>query len=300
MGFAVFVHRPDSRYDDAPAERYQFPKAYLSRAEPSAGDWILYYEPTTIARPRGYFAIARVARIVPDPRLNDMFIAEIEDGSYLEFPRPVPFGGADGLPVERGLLNDRGRISGRAQAAVRPISAADVERILDAGFRSDSPLLPRSDPPVAPGIVQEPPQPMLTETVRDRVARLSSRIERDRSFRQLVLHAYDERCAISGLKLINGGGRAEVQAAHIRPVARHGPDSVTNGLALSGTVHWMFDRGLISLGDDLRILISRQANDPEGVRALIRPDGFAGTPQRERDRPHPRYLAWHREHCFKQ
>jgi putative restriction endonuclease len=27
-------------------------------------------------------------------------------------------------------------------------------------------------------------------------------------------------------------------------------------------VHWMFDRGLIGLTDDLQILISRQANDP--------------------------------------
>ena len=64
-------------------------------------------------------------------------------------------------------------------------------------------------------------------------------------------------------------GRAEVDAAHIRPVEKNGPDIVSNGLALSGTAHWMFDRGLISLSDDLEILISRRINDQEGVRALI-------------------------------
>jgi hypothetical protein len=37
------------------------------------------------------------------------------------------------------------------------------------------------------------------------------------------------------LQIINGGGRTEVQAAHIRPVAAGGSDSVRNGLALSGT-----------------------------------------------------------------
>ena len=43
----------------------------------------------------------------------------------------------------------------------------------------------------------------------------------------------------------NGGGRAEAQAAHIQPVAENGPDSLRNGVALSSTFHWMFDRGLI-------------------------------------------------------
>ena len=94
---------------------------------------------------------------------------------------------------------------------------------------------------------------------------LTSRVVRDRVFRRTVLRAYDERCAVSGLKLINGGGRAEVQAAHIRPVEADGPDIVSNGLALSGTAHWMFDRGLISLADDLTILVSRQVNDLSSV-----------------------------------
>lgn len=53
------------------------------------------------------------------------------------------------------------------------------------------------------------------------------------------------------MKLINGGGRAEAEAAHIRSVEANGPDIVSNGLALSGTAHWMFDRGLLSLTDDL-------------------------------------------------
>jgi putative restriction endonuclease len=107
-------------------------------------------------------------------------------------------------------------------------------------------------------------------------------------------------CAISGLKLINGGGRAEVAAAHIQPVQANGPDIVSNGLALSGTAHWMFDRGLISLSDNLDVLISRHANDPDGVRAFINRSGRSIAPQRAFERPHPHFLRWHREHCFKQ
>ena len=88
-------------------------------------------------------------------------------------------------------------------------------------------------------------------------------------------------------------------AAHIRPVAENGPDIVSNGIALSGTVHWMFDRGLISLDDDLTIVLSRQLNDPDGVRGLVNKKGQALSPIRLMERPHPAYLRWHREHCFK-
>ena len=100
--------------------------------------------------------------------------------------------------------------------------------------------------------------------------------------------AYGNRCAISGLKLINGGGRPEVQAAHIKPVASAGPDSVRNGLALSGTLHWMFDRGLISVDDDFRIL--RSGGVPEDVARLIRPEATLLVPGDEALRPHPSFL----------
>ena len=61
----------------------------------------------------------------------------------------------------------------------------------------------------------------------------------------------------------------------------------------------MFDRGLIALKDDLEIMISRQANDPEGIRAMVNKNGYALAPPNVIDFPHPLYLAWHRENCFK-
>jgi putative restriction endonuclease len=303
MAFGVFIHRADSIYDDRPAERYQFPSQYLSRAQTFVGDWILYYEPRKVAGTRGYFAVAKVQRIIPDPGAPGMFVAVIEEGSYLPFPDPVPFGDAEG-PIERGLLNDAGAISGRAQAAVRPISAADFNRIIELGLGGDDILLPRDDDPaleadpMSAGL-QDERAPFQFEQARDRIGYFGSRIVRDRIFRRVVLRAYDARCAITGLKLINGGGRAEVQAAHIRPVEENGPDIINNGLALSGTVHWMFDRGLISLEDDLRIKVSRQINDPDGVHAMINKSGHALPPLRPADRPHPHFLKWHRENRFK-
>ena len=228
-----------------------------------------------------------------------MYLALIEPRSYLDFANPVAFNGSAG-PIEQGVLNDRGRISGRAQSAVRPISPADFKRIFDLGFEEGVPLLPRIDEDRSSAGFDETQTPFKFEQQRDRISITVSRILRDRIFRRVVLRAYDERCAITGLKLINGSGRAEVAAAHIRPVEASGPDIVSNGIALSGTAHWMFDRGLVSLADDLEILISRQTNDPQGVRSVINKSGRALAPRRMSDRPHPHFLKWHREHCFKQ
>jgi putative restriction endonuclease len=298
MGNGVFIHRSDSIYDDSPAEQYQFPGQYLGRVRSCVGDWIIYYEPRKVPGTRGYFAIAKIEQVIPDPIKPGMYFALIEPGSYLDFVNPVPFADQYGV-IERGVLNEQGRISGRAQSAVRPISPDDFNRIVALGLNEDEPVLPRRDPLLTAGF-GESHAPFELEQSRERSTFSVSRIVRDRIFRRVVLRAYSQRCAISGLKLINGQGRAEVAAAHIRPVEANGPDIVSNGIALSGTVHWMFDRGLLSLSDDLQILISRQANDPDSIRGLVNKSGYAFAPGRSFERPHPHFLRWHRENCFKQ
>lgn len=66
MGFGIFIHRSNSIHDDSPAERYQFPRQYLGRVQASVGDRVVYYEPRKVTETRGYFAIARVERVIPD------------------------------------------------------------------------------------------------------------------------------------------------------------------------------------------------------------------------------------------
>ncbi|EEE35488.1 conserved hypothetical protein [Rhodobacteraceae bacterium KLH11] len=297
MAFGVFIHRTDSIYDDIPSEQYQFPKQYLSRAQQCEGDWIVYLEPSKVKLSKGYFAIAKVQEIIVDPRRNDMYLAIIEPGTYLDFGDPVPFRDESSI-VETGLLNDQGKMSGRAQSAVRTISTADFSRIVDLGLVDEDHILPRTDRSVSDGFHE---QPISFEHLssRDRVTRLTNRVVRDRNFRKNVLRSYGERCAITGLRLINGGGRAEVEAAHIRPVEYGGPDIISNGVALSGTAHWMFDRGLIGLADDLTIIVSRHSNDPEAIQKMINEDGRLIAPLRASERPRAEFVSWHREYCFK-
>jgi putative restriction endonuclease len=293
----VFVIGSHSIYDDQPDRFYRFPQRWLNAAARSVDQWILYQEPRR-AGPRGYYAVARVEQIVRDPANSDMFLALIEPGSYLEFGEDVPFQ-LDGKAVERGLLDRDGRLNnGRAIQSIRPISDQDFDRICDLGLMDDAePLLREDEKEAGPlASVHEERVPFLGPIDRETV--LASRKVRDRQFRKRILEVYDCRCALTGMKLINGGGRAEAQAAHIMSVEAGGPDTVPNGIALSGTVHWMFDRGLISLSDGGDILMSSKINDVEGVRKLLYPDRRARLPVNE-DRPHPRFLAWHREyHLF--
>jgi putative restriction endonuclease len=60
------------------------------------------------------------------------------------------------------------------------------------------------------------------------VEQLVRRRFRDAAFIKNVVRAYDATCEMTGLRLINGGGRCEVDAAHIRPIGNdhRGPDSV--------------------------------------------------------------------------
>jgi putative restriction endonuclease len=124
-----------------------------------------------------------------------------------------------------------------------------------------------------------------------------SRPFRDRAFMTAVRSAYENRCAVTGLQLINGGGRPGVQAAHIKPVSQNGPDAIRNGIALSGTFHWLFDRGLISITDDYRLLIAEKV--PDQARRMLNPDGRLIVPKLSSHWPNPQYLKFHREAIFK-
>lgn len=297
MAKGVFLYREDSIDEDRPWEVYQFPASYHSRAEQVIGDWVIFMEPVKAGR-KGYHAVAKVDRITLYPRNSDMFLAIIDPTSYLDFDHNVPFQTGGNYP-ERSVLNEGGRASGRAQAAVRTIPSEDFNRIVGLGIDTRDEFLPRSDAAIASDSMGEGEEQAPYEFEQDRVQVLTRRTIRDRIFRTRVLKAYDRRCAFTGFQFINGGGRAEVEAAHIKSVKAKGPDVVQNGLALSGTVHWMFDRGLLAVADNFEILLSNHINDVDGVRKILRPSGLAKFPEKSHEWPDPRFLRWHRERCFK-
>lgn len=86
---------------------------------------------------------------------------------------------------------------------------------------------------------------------RRRVVTKVSRLARDSDFRRKVIVAYDRKCCVTGLQL------RLIDAAHILPVGAEGStDDVRNGLCLSPTYHRAYDRGLIYLSEDRKMLIN--------------------------------------------
>jgi putative restriction endonuclease len=292
---AVFSHKPISRYDDIKGIHYHFPKTYLSRVTQTIGDWFVYYEQLTGLSGRYYTGCGFVKNVYPDPTKRDHYYAEIEQ--FIDFDRIVGYREDNGY--ESKLVQADGKINGgTAQSAVRLISDIEFERIIQAALSETSDWPDRLDaeekiePDGMDDIYSEQPEIIGAPYARKISTQLTSRKWRDQKFKLHIRRIYDRRCAFTGLRLINGRGRPEVEAAHIRPVEHGGNDWVRNGIALSGTVHWMFDRGLLSLSDDFEILKSRKLN--HDVSGLLRADGKALVPIDDQYKPHPEYLGWHR------
>ena len=297
MSKAVFTSKVDPTYDDLPEFYYHFPSTYLGAVEKALGDMIVYYEPRRRSGDLGssggrqsYFATARVTRIERDEVRNDHFYAFVSD--YLEFDRPVPFREGDQYFESKLQRADGQTNKGRFGRAVREISDSEYEEILRSGFVKD--LMnglslsdrPKTEIRDAPDLVA---RPLVEQVVR--------RPFREAKFSRQVKAAYNNTCALTGIKIINGGGRSEVQVAHIRPVKDSGPDSVRNGIALSATLHWMFDRGLISVNDDYSIL-TVEKGIPKSIRSILNSDMYLSTPSNSLFAPHSKFLSYHREHVF--
>lgn len=301
MGKIVLIQNPELIYDDAPGQRYHFPRQYLGAVESALDDWVVFYESRAGRGRFGDIGVQRLLRIEPDPVRPGHFYAILDPASALDFETTVPRTGPDGRVWERSLgdADARPRSGGANTAAVRRLDEAAFRALLAAGLPEAAAACGGEAPFATPAQIDDPPGdyvPAPLAGLRPEV--LSSRPFRDRAFAAAVKRAYGGRCALSGLELRNGGGRAEVEAAHILPVAQEGPDIVRNGLALSGTLHWMFDRGLVSVADDHSILVARNKVPGDVVDRLIHPDGRLLLPEDPRDRPHPAYLKWHRENCY--
>jgi putative restriction endonuclease len=294
---AVFDTKPSSAYDDD-VTRYQFPRRYLNLVKAAVGDWVVLRRPRADGGNLAYFAVAQVAGLAPDPDDPTLTFARLTD--YLEFDSTVAWrlGGRYAeqalreMPIQQVGVYLRGR-------SVRPLSDADFAEIVSTGLSQT--LAP--DNAIRLGLVgmEEAAQPFELDVVPgvDQVRRverlLMNRKIRDANFRRHVCEAYEDRCAVTGLRIINGGGRSEVQAAHIWGVGEGGPDVVQNGIALSGTIHWLFDRHLISLTKEYRLLVSHN-KVPAELRVLFeRQMDRIHLPKDKRLWPHPAYIERHRE-----
>jgi len=119
-----------------------------------------------------------------------------------------------------------------------------------------------------------------------------------RFFRRSVLASYDSECCVSGIRI-----RSLLVASHILPWSAfpaHRADP-RNGLCLSRLHDAAFDRGLITLDGECRLVLSRELNDHTSNRVLREAfTAFEGMPIRlpQKFRPLSEFLDGHRNTIF--
>ena len=124
---------------------------------------------------------------------------------------------------------------------------------------------------------------------------------RDQGFRKAIVTLYQHRCALCGIRMLTPDGHTVVEAAHIIPWRETMDDKPTNGLALCRLCHWSFDEGLMAVGKDYEVLISkrvsREANLPGHMLTLSERTIFR--PAMHTFWPGKKNIEWHRKKIFK-
>lgn len=129
-------------------------------------------------------------------------------------------------------------------------------------------VLDRDDPPVSLQEISKAKAeldsipPNIFADDRRTIESRTTRLARHKAFRDRVLGLYGNRCAFSGKQLMTPAGLTGLDAAHIIPVTSKGSDHPVNGVALAKDIHWAFDKGLIGVDADRRIIV------PGSVTAL--------------------------------
>lgn len=294
----VFEISGNSPYDDEITVRYHFPSRYLRAARELTGDWVVYRETSEAGGRKSYIAAAFVDRIDPDPSSSGHYYARVSN--YLEFDRPVPYCDSNGRFAEQ-LLRD---MPNRALAgltlrgkSVRNLEPQDFVAIVNAGLNDTLDPDNRIRLELDAGRIDMETSHLLDDHGAERRVEqmLVNRKIRDANFRKHVLDAYDNTCAVTGIRIVNGGGKAEAQAAHIWAVAAGGPDVVQNGVALSATAHWLFDRHLITFDENLCLLVSHNKVPSEYLQLFPPVGQQIRLPKDPRLHPRPDYVARHRE-----
>ncbi|MCX5650818.1 MAG: HNH endonuclease [Planctomycetota bacterium] len=297
MGYLILEMREGSGYGDSD-RKYEFPARYLRQFDEALADGeavALIYEPRREGGRRAYVAWTRVRQRPTRPAATGDYVAQF-DGGLRSFDQPVPFA-LNGIPVEHRLRplspNEYGRaVQGRA---VRPIPEGNALEILALGSAS---------------YARTRVYDLANESIetRERVRKTIEQIERDARFRDRILMNYGFRCGLSGLGIgPNPASKLHgvLDAAHIRPVSQNGPDAAGNGIAMTPTLHRLFDAGLFTLVPRQGAIVverspqlheqllrsDRSRLQLENGMELLLPSDAAAAPTKE-------FLSFHREQVF--
>lgn len=126
-----------------------------------------------------------------------------------------------------------------------------------------------------------------------------SRQKRDSAFRSVVLANYGYTCAVTGQRF-KSHRHVEADGAHIIGKEVRGTDDPRNGIALSKSAHWAFDRGIFTISDQYNVIVNPRAKSASigNFPALQMHRRKMTLPSDSFYWPHHDALAWHKQERF--
>lgn len=116
-------------------------------------------------------------------------------------------------------------------------------------------------------------------------------------FKREIPKIYNNTCSITGLRIDAVISVSMIDACHIVPFSESYDDTVSNGIALCPNLHRAFDRGLISIDNNYRVVMSRIFSEPtQSTHSILQFEGQQiKLPNEERYYPNQDNLAYHRK-----
>src|SRR5690606_5456630 len=113
-------------------------------------------------------------------------------------------------------------------------------------------------------------------------------------FKRLIPRIYNYTCCISNMRIIASREVQMVDACHIVPFAVSHDDTVCNGLSLCPNLHRAFDRGLIAVDEDYRVIVSRDFSEGDSDYLIRKYEGsLIVLPAVKEHYPAREHLKWH-------
>jgi hypothetical protein len=162
-----------------------------------------------------------------------------------------------------------------------------------------TPLSEESDELIEAALRLESLEDWIPFAAEDRAVYRISRQKRDAAFRSVVLSNYGYTCAVTGQRF-KSPRHVEADGAHIIGKEVRGTDDPRNGIALSKSAHWAFDRGIFTISDQYEVIVNPKAKlaSIANFPVLQIDRRKIALPANPYYRPHRDALAWHKEEVF--
>lgn len=102
---------------------------------------------------------------------------------------------------------------------------------------------------------------------------------RSNVFKKEIPKIYNFTCCISSMRVDSIDNVSMIDACHIIPFSESYNDTITNGIALCPNIHRAFDRGILSIDDNYKVILKNNFTEPnrssynlkqfEGIKILL-------------------------------